>query len=136
MYVEIFLSILLQVSALKEFSPKQVVQQVVMDIPTRITLRVGETDTLRLPGLGSAGYIWTHEVVGNEDVVDVSTTTAESLQIDDAREPTTVGSSRDELFIIRAVRAGQSTIRFSQKRSWEGDQPPLKEHILEVDVNN
>lgn len=132
MYLETLLSILLYVSIPSEFSPKQVV----MEIPTRITLRVGETSTLRLPGLGSAGYIWTYEVVGNSDLVDVSATTAVSSQLNGGSEFTTIGSSRDELFIIRAVRAGHSTIRFTQKRSWERNQPPLKEHILEVDVND
>lgn len=107
-----------------------------MEVPKRITLRVGETYTLKLPGLGAAGYVWIHKVVGNTDLVDVSTMTAESSQLDDEREFTTVSSSRDELFVIRAVRAGHSTIHLTQQRSWERNQPPLKEYILEIDIND
>lgn len=107
-----------------------------MEIPTRIALRVGETYTLKLPGLGTAGYLWTHEVIGNSDFVNVSATTLESSQLGGGSESTTVGSSRDELFTIRAIRTGHTTIHFTQQRSWERNQPPLKEHILEVDVND
>jgi predicted secreted protein len=107
-----------------------------MEIPARVTLKVGETNTLRLPGLGTAGYLWSHEVVENNNLINVSSVIAGSSQVDGGSEFENIGSSRDELFVIRALRVGHSTIKFSQKRSWEHDQPPLKEYILAVDINN
>ena len=105
-----------------------------MDVSKKIILRVGDTYTLRLPGLGVAGYVWTYKVVGNTDLVDVSTTT-ERLQLDDGSKHMTVGSSSDELFIIRAIRAGNATIRFSQQRCWERNEPAWKEYLFEFDIS-
>lgn len=107
-----------------------------MEIPTKIDLGIDKTYTLRLPGLGTAGYLWTHEVIENGDLVDVSEMTVEDLQPDVGDLSTSVGSSRDEVFTIRALKAGHSAIRFVQKRPWESNQPPLKEYILEVDVKD
>lgn len=105
-----------------------------MEIPTKIDLGIDRTYTLRLPGLGTAGYRWTHEIVGNVNAVVVLEATVEDLQPDVGDLSTSVGSSRDEVFTIRALKAGHSVIRFIQKRPWELNQPPLKEYILEVDI--
>lgn len=107
-----------------------------MEIPTEINLEIGETYTLTLPGLGAAGYVWTYELIGNGDVVDVLEMTAENLQPDVRDLSTRVGSSRDEIFTIQASKAGHSAIRLIQKRPWEHNQVPLKEYILEINVKD
>ncbi|MBW4474765.1 MAG: protease inhibitor I42 family protein [Stenomitos rutilans HA7619-LM2] len=43
-----------------------------------------------------------------------------------------MGASRNETFEIQALKAGQATLRFKQARSWEQNQPPLKEYQIEV----
>lgn len=113
-----------------------------MEIPKRITLRVGDMNTVRLPGLGTAGYAWTHEVIENSALIEVSTgrgalpeTAGGSPQPGEAVLPI-MGASVDELIYIRALRAGSSRIRLTQRGPGKSDQPPSKEHILEVDIRN
>lgn len=107
-----------------------------MEIPTAINLRIGEAYTLNLQGLGTAGYVWIYELLENSDVVDVLEMTAENLQSDIEESSTSVGSSRDEVYIIRALKSGHSAIRFIQNRPWERNQMPLKEYIFEINVQD
>ena len=106
-----------------------------MEIPKRITLRVGDMNTVRLPGLGAAGYAWTHEVIENSALVQVSTGQGALPQPGEAGLQI-MGASVDELIYIRALRAGRSRIRLTQRGPGKSDQPPFKEHILEVDIKN
>ena len=113
-----------------------------MEIPKRITLRVGDMNTVRLPGAAMAGYLWTHEVIENDDLIEVSTgrgalpqTTGGSPKPGDA-PLLRMGASVDELIYIRALRAGRSRIRLIQRRPWETDEPPATDQILEVDIKN
>ena len=105
-----------------------------MEIPKRITLRVGDMNTVRLPGAAMAGYLWTHEVIENSALIKVSTGRGE-IQTDEAGFKI-LGASVDELIYIRALRAGRSRIRLIQRGPGKSDQPPSQEHILEVDIKN
>jgi len=105
-----------------------------MEIPKRITLRVGDMNTVRLPGLGAAGYTWTHEVIENSALIQVSTGQG-ALQTGEAGM-LIAGASVDELIYIQALRAGRSRIRLIQRGPGKSDQPPSQEHILEVDIKN
>ena len=106
-----------------------------MEIPKKITLRVGEINTVRLPGLGTAGYAWTHEVIENSALIKVSTGRGGLPQTGEAGFQI-MGASVDELIYIRALRAGRSRIRLTQLRPGKSDQSPSQEHILEVDIKN
>jgi len=106
-----------------------------MEIPKRITLRVGDMNTVRLPGLGTAGYAWTHEVIENSALIKVSTGRGGLPQTGEAAMKI-VGASVDELIYIQALRAGRSRIRLIQRGPGKSDQPPSQEHILEVDIKN
>ncbi len=106
-----------------------------MEIPKRITLRVGDIKTVRLPGLGTAGLAWTHQVIENSGLIEVSTGTGEIPQ-DDRSGFQIMGASVDELIYIRALGAGRSRIRLLQSRPGFYNQPSDEEHILEVDINN
>jgi predicted secreted protein len=106
-----------------------------MEIPKRITLRVGDMNTVRLPGLGTAGYAWTHEVIENSALIEVSTGSGASPETGEAAQQI-MGASVDELIYIRALRAGRSRIRLIQRRPWETDEPPATDQILEVDIKN
>jgi len=106
-----------------------------MEIPKRITLRVGDMNTVRLPGLGAAGYAWTHEVFENSSLIEVSTGSGASPETGGAVLQI-LGASVDELIYIRALRAGRSRIRLIQRGPGKSDQPPSQEHILEVDIKN
>jgi hypothetical protein len=106
-----------------------------MEIPKRITLRVGDMNTVRLPGLGAAGYTWTHEVIENSALIKVSTGQGALPETGEAGFQI-MGASVDELIYIRALRAGRSRIRLIQRGPGKSDQPPSQEHILEVDIKN
>ena len=103
-----------------------------MEIPKKIELKVGETYRLRLASLGTAGYVWTYEIQGNRNLVDVSEARADEVQPIDERGTPLVGASVDKVFTLQALETGSVTIHFTQSRPWEKDKPPLKEHYLEI----
>lgn len=107
-----------------------------MEVPTKIELKVGETYTLRLPGLGAAGYLWTYAIEGSNNLVDVSKGTADDAPSTDERGTLYLitGSSLDEVFTVQALKPGYLTIHFIQSRPWEKDKTSARAHNLEVFV--
>jgi predicted secreted protein len=98
-----------------------------------VHLLPGERHHVTLPGLGTAGYVWSHEVVRGDDVADVVKEPGSSeveANEDPRGEP--VGQSRDEVFAITAKRSGTADVRFIQSRSWE--TAALRERTLRVIV--
>ena len=103
-----------------------------MDVPTAIELKVGEAHTLRLQGLGTAGYVWNCTVEGNANVIEVTVgRDSQSQQPDDS---VLFGSSLDEIYTVLGRETGQTTIHLAQRRLWETDQPPLKNYRIEITV--
>ena len=107
-----------------------------MEVPTKIELKVGENYRLRLPGLGTAGYLWTYGVEGNSNLVNVSQATSDDRQPTEESKLPIVGFSVDHIFTIQAVEPGHLTIYFIQSRPWEKDIPPLKKHQIEVFIQS
>jgi predicted secreted protein len=105
-------------------------------IPTEVNLAINETYILRLPGLGTAGYLWSYELIGSGDIVTVLEIAVESLQPNVEDLSRSVGSSIDQVFTIRALKTGQAVIRFVQKSPWESNQLPLKEYTLKINVRH
>jgi predicted secreted protein len=99
-----------------------------MEVPANIELKIGETYTLSLSGLGTAGYRWSYEIEGNASLIDVSEVETEPQQ------PLPIGSSRDEVFALRAIAVGQLSIRFMQSRPWEKDRSPRMQHIIRIAI--
>ncbi len=73
-----------------------------MDIPNQIDLKVAEIYILNLPSLGTAGYVWSYAVQGENDrpMVAITAGRAEHLPSTESQE-LPVGSSLDEQFTIR-----------------------------------
>ncbi|MCZ7402662.1 MAG: protease inhibitor I42 family protein [Candidatus Methanoperedens sp.] len=94
---------------------------------------VGEKYRLRLKGLGAAGYNWEYQIKETEKVVSVS-----SEFIDDGTKirPMPPGYSLDVLITIQALEPGHATIHIVQRRVWEKDKLPLKEHVIEIFVKS
>ena len=91
--------------------------------------------TLNLPGLATAGYRWTCEInQPDEAVVEVSDGGLKHSSSNRESEPLPVGSSGTEAFTIWAIQPGCARLHFVQRRSWEEDQPPLKEYQVEIMV--
>lgn len=111
-----------------------IAQEVILEIPDQIELRVGETYTLEFPGLGAAGYLWTYEILENGNLLDILTEARSAQSVNEEDSPS-VGSSANEFFTLKALEVGHSRVRFVQRRPWEQNQPPLKEHILDVKIH-
>ena len=99
------------------------------DADDAIHLRVGEECSVRLPGLGTAGYRWAVQLQGDPGVADVRPAGAEAGESDDA-----VGASASEVFTIHANRPGATRIRFVQGRPWEQDVPPANQRTIQLRV--
>jgi predicted secreted protein len=95
-----------------------------------LSLRVGETDTIRLPGRGTAGYVWTVGVSSADaEVVDVSEADGGG---GDVGPP---GASSEHAFVLSARRPGRAVVHFEQRRPWEPDAEPLESRDVEVVVS-
>ena len=101
-----------------------------MCVSSNVSLGVGESHRVRLPGLGTAGYRWMAVVEGDPGVAEVSD--AGVAELADRR----IGTSADELFDIRATGPGVARVRFAQRRPFEPDDvPPADEQVVEVRVS-
>jgi len=100
-----------------------------VEVPEDLRLSVGEEQTIRLPGLATAGYRWQASV----DDERVATTTSRFETAAERGESKAV-SSRDELVTVRGRGVGKTRLSLVQRRSWEGDAEPIAAHTVEVDV--
>jgi len=91
-------------------------------------LRVGEENTIRLPGLATAGYRW-QTAVDDERVATVS-----SRFSDDTAGSARAASSRDELVTVSARAEGTTRLSLVQRRTWEGGGDPIARHDVVVTV--
>ena len=107
-----------------------------MGLPKKIDLRVDETYTLKLPGLGTTGVFRTYEVIQTSQVVDV----LDLREEDEAVEPkpgeiqvSITGAMKEAVFKIRGLKPGNSMIQFFKQHAGKNSERQ-KEHLLEVNV--
>lgn len=100
-------------------------------MPDSLTLPVGATHDVELPGLGTAGYRWDHTLDGDADVLDV--TWQRGVPAGSAA-PTPTGRSHPERVTLHATRPGTVTVRLRQQRAWETEKPPLHQHSITIHV--
>jgi predicted secreted protein len=94
-----------------------------------VSLRVGETATVRLPGLAAAGYAWTAAISpAGGDVVGVSEAGGGDGEV------VLPGASREHAFVLTARGPGSAVVHFEQRRPWEEDAEPLESRDVEVVV--
>jgi Chagasin family peptidase inhibitor I42 len=99
------------------------------EVPDSLRLRVGSSEEIVLPGLGTAGYLWSAEVLGDDNVIDV----AWRRGFADTERPL-VGASAPERITLTASSAGDVVVRLTQARRWETGKPPRAEHVVRVVV--
>ena len=104
------------------------------DMTARIVLKVGEEYNFSLEGLGSAGYSWTFRLDGPSDVVSVSMTAAQIPLKPKPGELPPGNYSINELVRVQAKKVGSILAHFVLSRSWEKNNPPLKEYDLVIRV--
>jgi predicted secreted protein len=101
---------------------------------TAVTIKTGETYSLVLKGLGSAGYAWTFDVTGDKEAVAVSfAAPASASESGPTNQPPAGGSVNHEL-LLKGVAPGSAVVRAVLRRPWEKDKPPAEERILQVTV--
>ncbi|MEA4943527.1 MAG: protease inhibitor I42 family protein [Propionicimonas sp.] len=93
------------------------------------TLRVGEKRELALPGLGTAGFLWSASLDGDAAAVELAW--ERGFGTDDSPRP--VGASAPERLRITAAAPGRARIHLAQQRPWEQGRP-LAAHTVDVEV--
>jgi len=91
-------------------------------------LRVHGTHTVVLKSLASAGYRWS-AAVDNPKVAAV-----ERLPGAARTEQPSGGNSRDEVFQLTGLAAGETVVHFSQARSFERGKPAHAVYAVTVKV--
>lgn len=97
----------------------------------QITLKAGETTTINLKGLGTAGYEWNYTLDNNKNLVTIS----KDFKLTDKVKRKNIGSSADEVFTIKAHNKGTVTILFFQKRDWETNVAPVNEKKVTIIID-
>jgi predicted secreted protein len=99
-----------------------------------LDLRVGQQHTLILRGRGSAGYVWSWVIEGDQEIVKISRSAADTEPKPVADGLPSVSYNVDETISILAQAAGRVTLTFSLRRPWEPDTPPIEEIIFDINV--
>jgi hypothetical protein len=100
----------------------------VPDVPSRLELAVDESWSFEFPGLVTAGYRWGHEIVGDQDLIEVQWTQGHPAGA--ARRP--AGSSTPEVVTVTGRGPGTVTLRIFQRRSWDPPDQVRVQHRLSV----
>jgi hypothetical protein len=100
------------------------------ELPKDLRLVVGERRTFALAGLGTAGYVWDHEITGPDGVVSVEW--ALGAPPGGGRRP--VGVSAPQLVTITARGLGRAVVRLYQRRPWEPSGRVLTDHTITIVV--
>ena len=98
----------------------------------KIELYCGEQYSLKLGGLGSAGYIWGFIINGSQDVIHIYETVGShpaniKYQIPQNYEI-------DHTFVIKAQKQGTVMVRFDLKRPWEKKVSPIRTKLVWITV--
>jgi predicted secreted protein len=99
------------------------------ELPDQLSLHTGEERSVLLPSRAGAGYVWEASVEG-EAIVEAST---HFEQADEAA----VGQrtfSPNERLTLRGRGAGTTSVRLTQRRSWEHGVEPIEAHVITVNV--
>ncbi|BDP44217.1 peptidase inhibitor I42 (plasmid) [Deinococcus aetherius] len=91
-----------------------------------VTATVGETLTLTLPETPGTGYRWSPEMPGGGVLH-----TDEGLFTPGGGG---IGGGGTRTFEVRAVGAGEATLRLALRRAWEGEAPPERTFTVTVTV--
>ena len=99
------------------------------DFPDKVTVAVGEEALVRLPSLAAAGYKW-EATAEDPRIVEVSMRFEDAPSAGAASAP---AFGAHELLVLTGRSPGRTTVRCSQRRSWEAAEPSA-EHAVTVEV--
>ena len=98
------------------------------DTTEEIKLKRGESTTVKLKGLGTAGYEWNYTIDGDQNLIAIS----KDFVLPEKLTQKNMGTSADEVFTINANKKGQLIIYFFQKRGWEKNTEPINKKKVKV----
>lgn len=91
-----------------------------------IKLKKGDSTTIKLKGLATAGYEWNYTLDEDKDCIKISKDFAPYDGKDIGH-----GTSADEIFTITALKKGTTIIHFTQQRNW-GKSTPVNEKNIKI----
>jgi inhibitor of cysteine peptidase len=94
-----------------------------------LKLSVGESRELSLASLGTAGFVWTYQMEGDDGIVRLSRRRGRPEQAGP------IGRSTPEQLMIQATAPGHAVIRMQQARPWESKVAPRKSFAINVQVS-
>jgi predicted secreted protein len=102
-----------------------------------VRLRVGEKHTIRLKGLGSAGYQWNLSLQGPGDLLrwtlePVSESHGPAVSPGDLPPD---NYSPDEELTITALKPGHVRMILNHSRAWERDRQPLEVICVDIQIS-
>lgn len=100
-----------------------------VDVPEQLTLRLGLSVSLQLPGLGTAGYQW----VAHTDPEVIEARWQRGFA-ENAGAGVAVGVSAPETVTLTALRVGTTTVELVQARPWESPDAALQRRRITVTV--
>ena len=99
------------------------------DADLDLKLSVGESRELSLASLGTAGFVWTYEMEGDDGIVRLSRRRGRP------DEAAPIGRSTPERLMIQATAPGRAVIHLQQARPWESKVAPRKSFAINVQVS-
>ena len=93
-----------------------------------LKLAVGESRELSLASLGTAGFLWTYQLQGDDGIVRLTRRRRRPEDADSA------GHSTTERLVIQATAPGRTVIRMQQARPWESKVAPRASFAINVQV--
>lgn len=99
-------------------------------VPERLVLTVGQRYEIALPGLGTAGYRWSHQPAEVGPVAELSWQHGFPAGRPGSRP---VGVSAPERVTITGLAPGRTTVRLVLSRPWESAEPRAV-HVVEIEV--
>lgn len=94
-----------------------------------LKLAVGESRELSLASLGTAGFVWTHVLEGDDGIVRLTRRRGRP------GEAGPVGRSTTERLMIQATAPGHAVIRMNQARPWESGVAPRASFAINVSIS-
>jgi len=90
-----------------------------------IKLKKGDSISIKLKGLATAGYEWNYILNDDKDCIKISKDFAPY----DGKDTGHHGASADEIFTITALKKGTTIIHFTQQRKWEKNTPTNERNV-------
>jgi hypothetical protein len=106
--------------------------KLLLEPPSELHLRPGETSRIRLGGAGSAGYGWSWTIEGDAKCISVT------LEAGPASTPVARGelhtTTRDQIIVVQAIHPGKATLHLKLARSFQPSRAPLAAYTVAITV--